>query len=89
MKVLAVDDESKILRLLQFNLEIEGIECVTVNDSTKFERAVEEERPDVVILDVMMPGIDGFETCRRLKAAQATQRIPVIQSRRLSIPVGR
>jgi two-component system phosphate regulon response regulator PhoB len=76
--VLVVDDEGDILELIRYNLEKEGYVVRTV--TTGEEALVEAERllPDCVILDLMLPGVDGMEVCRRLKQRKEIRRIPVI-----------
>jgi DNA-binding response OmpR family regulator len=66
--VLAVDDDPIILRLLQLNLELEGHEVRTAADGTAGLEAIRELRPDVVLLDVMMPNLDGFQVCAAVRA---------------------
>lgn len=65
--VLVVEDEESLAEALQFNLERQGYDAVVVHDGHAAVRAVEEQRPDLVILDVMLPGLDGFEVCRRVR----------------------
>lgn len=77
-KILAVDDERHIVRLIQVNLERAGYEVSTAYDGLEALRAIEEDRPDLIVLDVMMPQLDGFETLKRLKANPNTADIPVI-----------
>lgn len=77
-KILAVDDERHIVRLIQVNLERAGYEVSTAYDGLEALRAIEENRPDLIVLDVMMPQLDGFETLKRLKANPNTADIPVI-----------
>lgn len=77
-KILAVDDEKHIVRLIQVNLERAGYEVSTAYDGLEALRAIEENRPDLIVLDVMMPQLDGFETLKRLKANPNTAEIPVI-----------
>jgi DNA-binding response OmpR family regulator len=67
-RVLAVDDDPVILRLLQLNLELEGHDVLTAPDGRAGLDAVRAERPDVVLLDVMMPHLDGFEVCAAIRA---------------------
>jgi DNA-binding response OmpR family regulator len=68
VRVLAVDDDPIILRLLQLNLELEGFEVLTAGDGLTGLEAIRRERPQVVLLDVMMPNLDGFEVCRCVRA---------------------
>jgi two-component system NtrC family sensor kinase len=77
-RILAVDDQRDALRLLQIRLQNAGFECVTASDGAGALAVLDKEGVDVIILDVMMPGMDGFETCRRLKQNERTRDIPVI-----------
>lgn len=77
-KILAVDDEKHIVRLIQVNLERAGYQVVTAFDGIEALKKVQEENPDLVVLDVMMPQMDGFETLKNLKANPQTRDIPVI-----------
>lgn len=77
-KILAVDDEKHIVRLIQVNLERAGYQVVTAFDGVEALKKVQEENPDLVVLDVMMPQMDGFETLKNLKANPQTRDIPVI-----------
>ena len=77
-KILAVDDERHIVRLVQVNLERQGYEVVTAFDGKEALEKVESENPDLIVLDVMMPYMDGFEVLQNLKKNQSTRDIPVI-----------
>lgn len=77
-KILAVDDEKHIVRLVQVNLERQGYEVITAYDGKEALQKVEEERPDLVVLDVMMPYMDGFEVLQNLRRNPSTREIPVI-----------
>ena len=77
-KILAVDDEKHIVRLVQVNLERQGYEVITAYDGKEALQKVEEERPDLVVLDVMMPYMDGFEVLQNLRRNPSTRDIPVI-----------
>jgi len=77
-KILAVDDEKAIVRLVQVNLEREGYEVVTAYDGREALEKVASERPDLIVLDVMMPYMDGFEVLQQLKKDPETRDIPVI-----------
>jgi DNA-binding response OmpR family regulator len=68
VRVLAVDDDPIILRLLQLNLELEGHQVVTASDGASGLEAIRRERPEVVLLDVMMPNKDGFRVCAEVRA---------------------
>lgn len=77
-KILAVDDERHIVRLIEVNLLRQGYDVVTAFDGKEALEKVETEHPDLVILDVMMPYMDGFEALKCLKKDPATRDIPVI-----------
>lgn len=77
-RILAVDDERHIVRLIQVNLERAGYQVLTANDGQQALEMVAKERPDLIVLDWMMPQLNGMETLKRLKANPATQDIPVI-----------
>ena len=66
-KILLVDDEPDILEMLEYNLRNEGYEVFTANDGEEALQVFSEVKPDVVLLDVMMPGMDGIEVCRRMR----------------------
>jgi two-component system alkaline phosphatase synthesis response regulator PhoP/two-component system response regulator VicR len=77
-KILAVDDERHIVRLVQVNLERAGYQVVTAFDGKEALQKVEAEQPDLVVLDVMMPYMDGFEVLQTLRKNQSTRDLPVI-----------
>ncbi len=77
-RILVVDDERHIVRLVQVNLERAGYKIVTAFDGREALEKVESEHPDLVILDVMMPYVDGFEVLQTLRKNPATQHLPVI-----------
>src|SRR5919112_1113245 len=77
-KILAVDDERHIVRLVEVNLQRAGYEVVTAYDGREALEKVKSETPDLVVLDVMMPYMDGFEVLKNLKADPTTAEIPVI-----------
>lgn len=75
-KILIVEDETSILMALEDDLRFEGYDVETASDGPTGLRKATEEDPDLVILDVMLPGLDGFEVCRRLRAEGI--RVPVL-----------
>ena len=77
-KILVVDDEPDVLLLCRVNLEFEGYDVIEAHDGEEAIRKVVEEKPSLVLLDVMMPGLDGWKVLELLKHNQATQEIPVI-----------
>lgn len=76
--ILAADDDPIIRRLLEVNLEMEGYDVVLAEDGAIAVEKAREHQPDVILLDVMMPNMDGVEACRQLKADDATKDIPVV-----------
>lgn len=76
--VLVVDDEASIVRLLRATLEADDYAVVTADRGDKALDILNAERPDLVVLDVMMPEVDGFETLRRIRGQSQAPRVPVI-----------
>lgn len=76
-KILIVDDEPDILEFLQYNLRKEGYEVVTANDGKQAIAVAERERPQLIILDIMMPELDGVETCRILRTRKEFADTPI------------
>ncbi len=68
IKILIADDEPDILEFIQFNLKREGFEVVTAENGNEAIKVAKKEKPDLIILDVMMPELDGVEVCRELRA---------------------
>lgn len=77
-RILAVDDEKHIVRLIQVNLERAGYTVETAFDGQEALQKVADNPPDMIVLDWMMPQLNGMETLKRLKANPATENIPVI-----------
>jgi DNA-binding response OmpR family regulator len=77
-KVLVIDDEAPIRLLCRVNLEAEQMEVVEAEDGTVGLELARSERPDVILLDVMMPGIDGWEVLQRLLDDETTREIPIV-----------
>ena len=76
--ILVVDDEAEILELVKYNLDKEGFTAVCVETGEEALAAARLKLPDLILLDLMLPGIDGLEVCRRLRADEKTRGIPVI-----------
>jgi len=76
--VIVVDDEEPILELLRFNLEKEGYRVLLAKDGQEALDCVEKEQPDLMILDLMLPGMDGLEVCRRIRLIPKYQQLPII-----------
>lgn len=77
-RVLVVEDDHVIRELLVVNLKMEGHETVTAVDGGEALAAVGDRAPDVILLDMMMPGIDGWEVAGRLKGDEETRDIPIV-----------
>ena len=77
-RILVVDDEEPILELLRFNLEKDGYQVSGAKDGQEALERVEREQPDLIVLDVMLPGMDGLEVCRILRLNPRFQQIPII-----------
>ena len=77
-RVLVVDDDPQVLRLMRVNLELEGYDVVSAPDGEEALEAVVNERPDVVVCDVMMPGVDGLTVLRSLRANPQFSKIPFV-----------
>jgi two-component system, cell cycle response regulator len=88
-RVLVVDDILANVRLLEAKLTAEYFDVVTAMNGLDALEAIQRTKPDIVLLDVMMPGIDGIEVCRRIKADAATQHIPVVMVTALDQPEDR
>ncbi len=73
-----VDDEEPIQELLRFNLEKEGYAVCVAKDGQEALKHVENDQPDLLVLDLMLPGMDGLEVCRKLRSNQKFQQIPII-----------
>lgn len=77
-KILVVDDEDHIVELIKFNLETKGYDVTSACDGEEAIKKTEEENPDLIILDLMLPKIDGIEVCRRIKENTNTSHISII-----------
>jgi DNA-binding response OmpR family regulator len=77
-KILVVDDEQEIRNLLDHFLKDQGYEVVLASDGNQALKLAAEENPQVIILDIKMPGLDGLEVCKLLKEKEQTRLIPII-----------
>ena len=77
-RILICDDDPAILRVLQVNLEVEGYDTLLAHHGEEALEIARREKPDLVILDIMMPRLDGYETCERMKADDTLKDIPVV-----------
>jgi two-component system phosphate regulon response regulator PhoB len=78
MNILVVEDDEDILELLTYSFSSAGFAVATAKDGYAALSSAKEQRPDLVVLDLMIPGLDGFEVCRELKRSAETSHIPVI-----------
>ncbi len=77
-RILVVDDEIYIVHILEFTLTMEGYEVLTAADGEEALRRVEQDRPDLVVLDIMMPKLDGYEVLRHIRGDEEFKQLPVI-----------
>jgi len=77
-KIMVVDDEPDVVRMLQFRFEKDGFEVVSCGDGQSALSLAEEEKPDLIVLDIMMPLMDGMEVLRQIRSRRATSKTPVI-----------
>jgi DNA-binding response OmpR family regulator len=77
-KVLVVEDDRSLADVLAYNLKLAGYEVIMARDGTDGLRQAQLKMPDVVILDLMLPGIDGLELCRRLRSDSSTQNLLIV-----------
>lgn len=76
--ILVAEDDEDILALVVFDLEDEGYEVLTARDGQEAVALALERHPDLILLDVAMPGLDGYEVTRRLRADESTRATPVV-----------
>ena len=77
-KILIVEDETDIAELIRYNVERAGFEARVVRDGQQALQVLRREVPDLLVLDLMLPGMDGLELCRRLRSEPATRALPII-----------
>jgi DNA-binding response OmpR family regulator len=77
-KILLIEDDRDIVEMVEYNLQEEGYETIAALDGQKGIEKAQTEKPDLIILDIMLPVIDGFEVCKILKSDNRTMNIPVI-----------
>lgn len=76
--VLIVDDEIHIQELIKFNLTKNGFDVITCGDGLEALKIVENEKPDIILLDLMLPGMDGLEVCKKIRRTPGIEDIPII-----------
>src|SRR4030042_1669333 len=77
-KILVVDDEENIRELVRYNLAREGYQVTTVGSGEEALKQAGAKLPNLIVLDLMLPGIDGFDVCRQLKSDPRTAHIPIV-----------
>ena len=77
-KILVIEDDPATSRLVDYSLRHEGYQVITSSNGLEGIRKAHSESPDLIILDVMLPGMDGFEICHRLRSEPATAKLPIL-----------
>jgi len=77
-KIVVIEDEPDIQEVIEFNLSREGFSVVTASNGEEGVQRVVREAPDLVLLDLLLPGLDGIEVCRKLKMDPVTRQVPII-----------
>jgi DNA-binding response OmpR family regulator len=77
-RVLVVDDEADLVRILQFGLQAIGYQVETASDGQEALKKAREQKPDIILLDLMLPKLDGYKVCRLLKFDERYKNIPII-----------
>jgi len=77
-KILVVEDEKDIIKMLEYNLKKEGFRVIDARDGEDALDMALREQPDIILLDLMLPGMDGLEVCKNLKRETRTASIPII-----------
>jgi len=77
-RILVIEDDPASLRLVGYSLQHEGYQVLTAPNGLEGLRKARNEEPDLIVLDVMLPGIDGFEICHRLRTDPKTAQLPIL-----------
>lgn len=77
-KILVVDDEDHIVELITYNLISSGYEVISANNGIDALKIAKKEKPNLMLLDLMLPGLDGFEVCKAIRGESETKEIPII-----------
>jgi two-component system alkaline phosphatase synthesis response regulator PhoP len=77
-KILVIEDDPATSRLVDYTLRHEGYQILTASNGLEGIRKAHDEKPDLIILDVMLPGMDGFEICHRLRSEPDTAQMPIL-----------
>ena len=76
--ILIIEDEKDIVKMLEYNLKKEGFKTISASNGENSQAVIKEKHPDLIILDLMLPGIDGLEVCKTVKSDKKTAGIPII-----------
>jgi DNA-binding response OmpR family regulator len=95
-RILIIDDEADLVSVLRFGLEVEGFEVISAGDGEEGLRLAREQQPALMLLDLMLPKLDGYKVCRALKFDERYKKIPVFilsarsgeQDRKLALEMG-
>ena len=79
-RIFIVEDEEEIQELVRYNHTKEGFHVLGTDSGEEALRKIPRERPDLVVLDLMLPGVDGLEVCRSLKSESSTRDIPIVMA---------
>ncbi len=85
-KIVVIEDDPLIQKLITQTLQREGYEVVTANDGSEGLRKVQETNPNLVVLDISMPGLDGYQVCHYLRNEPATANLPIIMVTAMARP---
>lgn len=85
-KIIVIEDDPLILKLISQTLQREGYEVITATDGSEGLRKVRETHPHLVVLDISLPGLDGYQVCHHLRSEQETSKLPVIMVTAMSRP---
>ena len=85
-KIIVIEDDPLILKLISQTLQREGYEVVTATDGSEGLRKVRETHPHLVVLDISLPGLDGYQVCHHIRSTHETSKLPVIMVTAMSRP---
>lgn len=85
-RIVVIEDDPHIQKLISQTLQREGYEVITANDGSEGLRKVIETLPQLVVLDISLPGLDGYQVCHQLRSEQATSALPIIMVTAMSRP---
>ena len=77
-RILVIEDDVNALRLLEYTLEQEGYQVLTATNGLEGLKKAQDEHPDLIILDIMLPGLDGYEICHRLRQKPENATLPIL-----------